>query len=477
MFCSKCGNEINNDAIFCNKCGAKIRIEENSNEYVIKQKNRNIPNMKNIKKAVGVIGGIIAFIIVAFFGINFVIGMKNPGRFIKDSDSNMQYKFKDGHFAENEWVFHNNNYYYFSKSGIMQKNKWVDNDYYVGSDGIMKKSCFIEDLGNKYYLKDDGKYANNELIDISGKTYAFKDDGTNIKNSIFKNASPSYICYVNNDGYVEKGNGLTNVSGGSVYIVNDKTGELKTNDWIKNEKTGKYAFFDENGWLVKNKKIIGFEVDGKKHYATETSSNSFEEILAMYYIGSVVDMKYYYVDENGDMLSNDSKTIDGIEWQFDNEGIGRKLNWKSSIYTNSYKKYVINKYYFEGQYLSSLYDKGKIAKLEICVDNDDITFFIYEGENKRKVKNTLTYTDDKYSCTITSKSIPNKYRFNGTMYGKGDRVFVDDDSARVAIKNLLIAGENFIIRIYENDSYWDENYCFLVDAGNFAEIYNSTLKK
>ncbi len=43
MFCTKCGNELNENMAFCSKCGAKVGEQENtSNEanVVVKSKKR-----------------------------------------------------------------------------------------------------------------------------------------------------------------------------------------------------------------------------------------------------------------------------------------------------------------------------------------------------------------------------------------------------------------------------------------------------
>lgn len=51
------------------------------------------------------------------------------------------------------WKQIGSKWYYFSKSGAMQKGKWIGN-YYVGSDSVMATNTWI----GKYHVNGSGKW-------------------------------------------------------------------------------------------------------------------------------------------------------------------------------------------------------------------------------------------------------------------------------------------------------------------------------
>lgn len=437
-------------------------------------------NGKDNKKLFIKIGAGIAGVLICIACIFFVSNLKNPGKFIKTNNNETQYKFKNGEFANNEWVQHNKNDYYFDENGILQKSKWVDKNYYVDADGKKMKSRFIEVDGKKYYLKDDGTYAKYEFVDVSGKTYAFNSEGVNIKNDTVKHASPSYICYVNDDGYVVKNKGINKIGNTTIFVIDELTGKLKANEWYKDENSNRYIYFDGKGQQAKDKIVVGVEfADGSVEYtiyndyfkkAYETS----DELGLAYSVSTLGKTKFYYVDENGEMFKNGKKEIDGYTWEFDEEGCGVMQLWDQNNYSDSNKMYIMNKNYLPGISKNTLSQKSKQCSVALCVDADDVSLFMYEGESKKLIKNNLSFSTIDYNISLLCKSLPDAYRFTGTMYKKGDRIYVDSEFAKTTIKNLLLTGEDILLIVREVDSYWDNEYWFLIYAGDFQKVYNET---
>ena len=437
-------------------------------------------NGKDNKKLFIKIGAGIAVILICIACIFFVSNLKNPGKFIKTNNNETQYKFKNGELANNEWVQHNKNDYYFDENGILQKSKWVDKNYYVDAEGKKMKNRFIEVDGKKYYLKDDGTYAKYEFVNVNGKTYAFNSEGVNIKNDSVKHASPSYICYVNDDGYVVKNKGINKIGNTTIFVTDESTGALKESEWYKDENSDKYMYFDNKGKQAKDKIVVSVEFDdGSIEYAIyndyfkkvyETS----DELGLAYSLSAVGKTKYYYVDENGEMFKNGKKEIDGYTWEFDEEGCGVMQLWDQDNYSDSNKMYIMNKNYLPGISKNTLSQKSNQCWLALCVDADDVSLFMYEGESKRLIKNTLSFSTVDYNISLLCKSLPNAYRFTGTMYKKGDRIYVDSESAKTTIKNLLRTGDDILLIVREEDSYWDNEYWFLIYAGDFQKVYNET---
>ena len=47
-------------------------------------------------------------------------------------------------------------WYYFSKSGAMQKNTWISGVYWVGSDGVMATNAWVD--ADQYYVDSAGRW-------------------------------------------------------------------------------------------------------------------------------------------------------------------------------------------------------------------------------------------------------------------------------------------------------------------------------
>ncbi|WP_251198055.1 hypothetical protein [Anaerotardibacter muris] len=54
------------------------------------------------------------------------------------------------------WAKLGGKWYYFNKSGYMQKSKWISGKYWVGSDGVMATSSWVDN--GKYYVDSAGKW-------------------------------------------------------------------------------------------------------------------------------------------------------------------------------------------------------------------------------------------------------------------------------------------------------------------------------
>ena len=56
---------------------------------------------------------------------------------VQTSDGRMSYQRDDGSIPTSQWVFINNNYYYFDAQGLTLTNTYTPDGYYVGSDGAV----------------------------------------------------------------------------------------------------------------------------------------------------------------------------------------------------------------------------------------------------------------------------------------------------------------------------------------------------
>ncbi|MBR4314513.1 MAG: zinc-ribbon domain-containing protein [Lachnospiraceae bacterium] len=459
-----------------NLTNIKNKIVNLTNSVSDKAKSVDIKDGKT-KKVLAVLVGIIVLVVAIIFGLS----LRNPGKFVKNMYGEEQYKFRDGTFAKNKWVTHNGKEYHFDENGIIQKDKWVDEYYYVDENGVKRKNYFLEYNDDKYYLKSDGKYAKKELVDISGATYAFDDEGKLKSNTLWENATPSYTAYVNKDGTIRKTKGYYDVDNyQTIYVKDNKTGALVTSEWLKNSNTGKYNFFNEAGVMEKDVRIECFKYGDNSNYFVcrddkKIENNTLKIILGMSseLVKDGLTVDYYYVDEDGNMLTDTSKYIDGNKWTFDSEGKATIDLWGHKNYINTNQQYLINQTKYEGIYFTDAIYDSKEAHLEIVVDKSDVTLFLYEGENRKQIKNNYSYIDEDYDITMYSKACSPSYNFTGTMDGKSDRVRVDRHQAVTTILNHLQTGMGFVIRII-NDSYYSKKYVFYVDPQNFPQVYDDT---
>lgn len=373
--------------------------------------------------------------------------------------------------AKNTWVMHDGKEYYFNGNGIMQRDKWVDTDYYVDANGVKRKNFFYDDGKSTYYLQNDGRHAKG-LVDINNKTYVFDDDGKMEKDSIYELASPSYAVYVEKDGTLRTKTGYYDISSEKRIYVTNGSGKIARGQWIKNDDTGKYNFFDSDGSMTKNKVVetINFsDIELNEVIEKDSISSTVLEI-----VGAVSDNNfnpvYYYVDDEGNMLVNCTKEIDNVEWTFDKDGHATINLWKRSFYNNTNETYIINRTRMNGIYHSGSIENGKEAYLEIVVDRSDITFFLYRNKNKEQIKNN--YIDDDYDIIMFSKVCSPSYNFTGTMSSKSDRIYVDQHQAITTLLNHLKSGTGFLIRITEDSSIYPKTYLFYVNPHNFPQVYD-----
>ena len=225
-------------------------------------------------------------------------------------DGNKYYLHEDGHMEDNALNV-NGTMYLFKSWGGMRVNdvgSYEGNYYYVGADGAVSTTTgwkkiktstqtiwywatadggklltnsWLDYNGNSYYLKDDGKMAFNEWLD---NTYYFRSWGAAYKNAWAK---------VNNVWYYFDGNGKKYTSGWLTYKGNKyylkSDGTMLSNEWLD----GKYYFKSwggmyKNEWGKSGDTWYWFNADGTKR----TQKGWF-----------FYDNNYYYLDENGRMLT------------------------------------------------------------------------------------------------------------------------------------------------------------------------------
>ena len=128
---------------------------------------------------------------------------------------------------KNGWVKEGNTWYYY-ENGALARNKWISNTYWVGADGKMATSSWVEN--GRYYVGANGAWVKD------AKKPEAKAEVK--KNGWVKEGSAWY--------YYENGALARNKWAGNYWLGAD--GKMATNAWVDN---GRY-YVDGSGAWVKN---------------------------------------------------------------------------------------------------------------------------------------------------------------------------------------------------------------------------------
>ena len=148
--------------------------------------------------------------------------------------------------------------------------------------------------------------------------------------------------------------------------------------------------------------------------------------------------------------------------------------WELGYYVDEFNQptedgYVCNSTVFIGTFNNSA-TTNSLLYVNILVDKDDISIFLYEyGSNQ--VKNNSSSYNDEYNIKMRTAD-GTDYSFTGTMYCGDDRIFIDQAHVSEVISALSQEG-NTVTSFYIEDAERPvTNYLFSVISNNFAEQYD-----
>lgn len=172
------------------------------------------------------------------------------------------------------WQKISKQYYYFDSKGVLQKNKWIDNNTYRVDENGIRQTGWVTLTKYTYYFNTS-----------TGKV-------TKGANKIGK-----YYYYFSKKGRMQKSKWV----GGKYYQAN---GRMARNKWVG------LQYVNGNGKVTKTRSLGFFTENGKTYYRDtnyELLKNGWHQI----------DSKWYYFDKNGARLK--SKWID--DYYVDKNGI------------------------------------------------------------------------------------------------------------------------------------------------------------
>ena len=190
---------------------------------------------------------------------------------------------------KNGWVKEGSTWYYF-ENGTLARNKWISSTYWVGADGKMATSAWVD--GGRYYVGANGAWVKD------AKKPEVKKNGWVKEGSIWyyyengalaRNKWISSTYWVGADGkmatsaWVDGGRYYVGANG--AWVKDAKKPEVKKNGWVKEGNTWYYY---ENGTLARNKWVGNYWLGADGKMATN----------------AWVDNGRYYVDGSGAWVKN-----------------------------------------------------------------------------------------------------------------------------------------------------------------------------
>ena len=198
---------------------------------------------------------------------------------------------------KNGWVKEGSTWYYY-ENGTLARNKWISSTYWVGADGKMITSSWVD--GGRYYVGANGAWVRDAKKPEAAKPVEKKQGWVKEGNvwyfyyqgQITKNAwvgsywlgadgKMATSSWVDNGRYYVGANGLWDKSAKKQEVKS----EVKKNGWVKEGNTWYYY---ENGTLARNKWAGNYWLGADGKMATN----------------AWVDNGRYYVDGSGAWVKN-----------------------------------------------------------------------------------------------------------------------------------------------------------------------------
>ena len=200
-----------------------------------------------------------------------------------------QYQDRDGYIVRNEWQKGaDGKYRYLDSSGYIAVSTWIDDEYYVGSDGIMVTDSWLrEDCSSEtdsgiawYYFDSRGQAVKEGWKKIDDVWYYFDDVGVMQTGWVDENR-----YYTNENGQMLTGWQLLDPPEDVSY---DEDDEEEYDPFTQADNDGKYWYY--------------FKSNGRKVTPDEDSGNEYGTVR--------IDGDYYCMNSDG-VLQYGWKNVEG----------------------------------------------------------------------------------------------------------------------------------------------------------------------
>ena len=298
-----------------------------------------------------------------------------------DKNAKKQEAPKPAEVKKQGWVKEGNTWYYF-ENGTVARNKWISSTYWVGADGKMATSAWVDN--GRYYVGVNGAWVKDAKKPEAEKPVEKKQGWVKEGNTWY---------------YFENGTVARNKWIGSTYWVG-ADGKMATSAWVDN---GRY-YVDVNGAWVKDAKKPEAPKPVEKKQGWKKEDNAWYyydngEVTRNKWIGSTywvgadgkmatsawVDNGRYYVGPNGVLDKNAKKPEKSKPAE-------KKQGWKKE--DNAWY-YYDNGEVARNKWIGDTYWVGKDGKMvtDNWVDNDH--FYVDKsGKKDPSIKKKVIINDE-----------------------------------------------------------------------------------
>lgn len=203
---------------------------------------------------------------------------------------------------KNGWVKEGSNWYYY-ENGALARNKWISSTYWVGADGKMATSSWVDN--GRYYVGANGAWVKDAKKPEAAKPVEKKQGWV-------KEGNAWYFYY--------QGQITRNAWVGSYWLGAD--GKMATSSWVDNGRyyVGANGLWDKNAKKPEEKAVVkknGWVKEGSAWYYYENGTLARNKWAGNYWLGADgkmatnawVDNGRYYVDGNGAWVKNAGQGI------------------------------------------------------------------------------------------------------------------------------------------------------------------------
>ncbi|MBS6398302.1 MAG: glucan-binding protein, partial [Clostridiales bacterium] len=346
---------------------------------------------------------------------------------------------------------------------------WVDDEYYVGSDGAMLKNAWIkttadedvsdpdEDGDHWYYFDNKGKKVTSEDKKINGKTYYFNEDGEMLYGWHEENGNVFYLG-TEDEGWRAENQWLWLEKPGDADDDEDEEQILTCADedecddegwyWFgssgkmykdsgKKKVNGRYYMFNEHGQMLYewiNGKAVSAATPGNAHLDGNATPNS----------AGIGDMLYYNIVEEGWRGdgwyeidgSEDVGTDSDTDWYFIDDGEAEHADTAKDYATDDADGPVyvarIKVDSSKGKKYFAFNEKGQMQTgLQYIKADGGFYYFDENGYMQDGKVSDVECDDDDYSFYFNTKNGSNGQGYTGEkdnyLYFNGKRLEADDD--------------------------------------------------
>ena len=239
-------------------------------------------------------------------------GNQIKGQLVTDKDGNTRYfKADSGAMVSGEFALVNGDWYYFDETGVAVKGAQTINgqQLYFDENGVQAKGVFVtdEDGTRSYYDAKSGEKFVGDFFTTGDNHWYYADENGNLATG--SQVIRGQKLYFTADGLQAKGIFATDAERNRHFYDPD-SGDLAENKFIADGDD--WYYFDETGHVVTGEQVI----NGQQLYFDENGVQA-----KGVFVTDANGNKRYYDAQTGEMIVNQTLTVDGVEYTFGADGV------------------------------------------------------------------------------------------------------------------------------------------------------------